>query len=163
MKTLYLVRHAKSSWNYDVIDHQRPLKKRGDSDAKLVSEYISTVIEKPDLLICSDALRALSTAVYFKENLKISDTAFQVNPELYDFSGQQVLNVIHACNDNVDKLMVVGHNHAFTSLANVLGTQSINNVPTCGFVMIEFETKSWQDIKKGETKLCVFPRDLKRD
>ena len=67
MKTLYMARHAKSSWEHDVIDHERPLKKRGNKDAKLVSKHVAPLVETPQLIVSSDATRALSTAMYFKK------------------------------------------------------------------------------------------------
>lgn len=162
MKTLYLTRHAKSSWKHDVIDHQRPLKGRGRRDGVLVSEYVATKVAPPQLIVSSDAVRALSTAKYFKKSFRISDDNFTTNSELYDFSGQAVMKVIHHLDDSLNRVMVVGHNHAFTSIANMLGNKYIDNLPTCGFVMIDFDVDRWQDITTGTTVKTVFPRDLKK-
>jgi phosphohistidine phosphatase len=161
MKTLYLVRHAKSSWEHDVIDHQRPLKGRGKKDAKLVSAKVKSEIEPPQKIISSDANRALTTAHYFKDALGIGDSDFSTNPDLYDFSGQSVLRIVKELDDSLDRVMIVGHNHAFTSIANMLGNKYIDNVPTSGFVMIEFETDSWKKIKTGTTVKKIFPRELR--
>jgi len=161
MKTLYMVRHAKSSWKHDVIDHQRPLKGRGKRDGALVSEHVAGFIESPEKMISSDAVRALSTAQYFKESFKISDEDFSTNHELYDFSGQNVMKVIKELDDDLEKVMIVGHNHAFTSIVNMLGNEYIDNLPTCGFVIIEFKVNSWSAISTGKTTEMVFPRDLK--
>ncbi|MFC7357328.1 SixA phosphatase family protein [Jejudonia soesokkakensis] len=161
MKTLYMVRHAKSSWKHDVIDHQRPLKKRGENDATLVSEKIATEVPAPQKMISSDAVRALTTATYFKKTFGISEDDFSTNHDLYDFSGQNVMKIIKNLDDTLDRVMIVGHNHAFTSVANMLGNSYIENVPTCGFVMLEFETDSWSNITTGKTARTLFPRDLK--
>lgn len=161
MKTLYLVRHAKSSWEHDVIDHQRPLKTRGVKDCKLVSEKVKTEIIPPQKIISSDAARALSTAGYFKKALGIGDIDFSTNHDLYDFGGQNVMLIIKELDDSWDRVMLVGHNHAFTSIANMLGNKYIDNVPTCGFIMIEFNIDNWKKIKTGTTVKIVFPRDLK--
>lgn len=161
MKTLYLVRHAKSSWKHDVDDHKRPLKKRGKSDAKLVSNKVQTVIEPPQKLISSDATRALSTAKCFKKALKIDDKNFETNHDLYDFSGQDVMRIIKSLDDELDSVMIFGHNHAFTSLVNMLGSQYIENVPTSGFVMLQFDEEQWSAITTGKTIKTIFPRDLK--
>lgn len=163
MKTLYMARHAKSSWKHDVIDHQRPLKGRGKRDGKLVSEYVSKNYIKPQKIVSSDATRALSTANYFKEAFKIADTDFSTNHSLYDFSGNNVMNVIKTLDDSLDCVMIVGHNHAFTSIVNMLGNQYIDNLPTAGFVIIEFEDDSWKTISTGKTTSMVFPRHLKND
>lgn len=161
MKTLYLVRHAKSSWKEDVDDHKRPLKERGRSDAKLVSKKVSKKIKPPQKIVSSDATRALSTAQFFKEVLNIDDDNFETNHDLYDFSGQNVMRIIKSFDDSLDSVMIVGHNHAFTSIVNMMGNQYIENVPTCGFVMIQFDEKKWSDITTGKTVRTIFPRDLK--
>ncbi len=161
MKTLYLVRHAKSSWKHDVDDHKRPLKNRGERDGRLVSKNVKNDIEPPQKIISSDATRAFSTAQFFKEALNVADENFETNHILYDFSGQQVLKFIKSLDNELDRVMLVGHNHAFTSVANMLGNSYIENVPTCGFVMLQFDEKKWSDITTGKTVKTVFPRDLK--
>lgn len=161
MKTLYMVRHAKSSWEHDVIDHQRPLKEKGEKDAKAVSKVVKKTIIAPQKIISSDAVRALSTAHYFKDALEIADTDFSTTHDLYDFSGENVMRVIKDLDNSVDRVMLFGHNHAFTSIANMLGSISIDNVPTCGFFMIEFDTDAWSDIKTGKTVRTIFPRDVR--
>jgi len=161
MKTLYLVRHAKSSWKHDVEDHKRPLKDRGERDGSLVSKKVKDEIEPPQKIISSDATRALTTAIFFKKALEIEDTNFETNHELYDFSGQNVMRIIKSLDNSLDRVMIVGHNHAFTSVANMLGDRYIENVPTCGFVMLEFDEKNWSDITTGKTVKTIFPRDLK--
>lgn len=161
MKTLYMVRHAKSSWKNDVIDHQRPLKGRGKRDGRMVSAYVQEKLLPPQRIITSDAVRALSTAMYFKEAFDIADADFMTNNSLYDFSGRNVIDIIKNLNDSLDRVMIVGHNHAFTSIANMLGNTYIDNVPTCGFVQLEFDESSWKSITTGKTIMTVFPKDLK--
>ncbi|MEM0516959.1 MULTISPECIES: SixA phosphatase family protein [Aequorivita] len=161
MKTLYLVRHAKSSWKHDVDDHKRPLKGRGERDGKLVSAKVAKTIDPPQKIISSDATRALATAHFFKTALKIDDADFETNHDLYDFSGQNVMRIIKSLPDGLDKVMIVGHNHAFTSVVNMLGNRYIDNVPTCGFIILAFDEKSWSDITTGKTVKTIFPRDLK--
>ncbi|HBY67818.1 MAG: histidine phosphatase family protein [Flavobacteriaceae bacterium] len=161
MKTLYLVRHAKSSWKYEVDDHMRPLKKRGHNDATLVSEKVKNEIEPPQKILTSDANRARTTAEYFKNALSISDDNYELTHDLYDFSGQQVMQVIKSLDNSLDKVMIVGHNHAFTSTVNMMGSEKIENLPTSGFVMIEFDEDDWKDVSTGTTQKMVFPRHLK--
>jgi phosphohistidine phosphatase len=163
MKTLYMARHAKSSWKQDVIDHQRTLKGRGRRDGDLVSEYVAKNYKAPEMIVSSDAVRALSTANYFKKAFEVADEDFSTNNSLYDFSGQNVMEVIKNLDNSQERIMIVGHNHAFTSIANMLGNQYIDNLPTCGFVIIEFDVESWSDISTGKTATMVFPRHLKND
>jgi len=161
MKTLYLVRHAKSSWKHDVDDHKRPLKERGENDGLLVSKKASAETEAPQKIISSDATRALTTAHYFKDAWNIDDAHFETNHDLYDFSGQNVIRVIKELDDKLDRIMIVGHNHAFTSIVNMYGNRYIENIPTCGFVKLEFDENHWNDITTGRTVKTIFPRDLK--
>lgn len=161
MKTLYMVRHAKSSWKHDVIDHLRPLKGRGNRDGALVSAHLANILTPPQIIVSSDAVRAKTTAEYFRQAFKITERDFHVNPNLYDFSGHAVIDSIKGLEDVYDRVMIVGHNHAFTSIANMLGNTYIDNVPTCGFVHIDFDEDSWSKITTGKTVQTLFPRDLK--
>lgn len=163
MKTLYLVRHAKASWKHDVDDHKRPLKKRGQEDGKLISEKVKNEVDPPEKIVSSDAIRALSTAYFFKDVFNLEEEDFQSVHKLYDFRGTGVMKVIKTLDDDLNTVMLVGHNHAFTSIANMLGDRYIENIPTCGFVEIQFKEDRWKDISTGETKLTFFPRDLKND
>ena len=160
MKTLYLLRHAKSSWKEPCDDHKRSLKQSGKKEALLVSEYVKN-IKPPEKIFTSHATRAKSTANYFKNSFNISDKNFIINQSLYDFGGKKVLEVIKNISNSLDCVLIVGHNHALTSLANMLGDISIVNIPTCGFVEIQFNVEKWEYINYGKTKNIIFPRDLK--
>ena len=162
MKTLYLVRHAKSSWKHNLDDHSRPLKKRGEEDGALVSNEVKSRVDPPEKIISSDATRALETARFFKDAFQVRDEDFEVMHDLYDFRGANVMKVIKSLDDDLNKVMIVGHNHAFTSVTNMLGDRYIENVPTTGFVAIQFDEKSWSDISAGKTLLSIFPRHVKK-
>jgi len=160
MRKIVLVRHAKSSWEYNLTDHERPLNQKGINDAHMVSKAIYDKIN-PDLIFSSDAVRAKTTASIFVSNLVISPDKFVLNHSLYDFSGSDLLSVIKSCSDSVNELMVFGHNNAITNFVNAYGSIYIDNVPTCGVTIIEFEIESWKNLKKGKTVEILFPRDLK--
>lgn len=161
MKKLILVRHAKSSWEFNVIDHERPLNERGISDANIVSKSLKINSLDIDLILCSDALRTTTTAKIFTLNLNLSQVKFEFNHDLYDFSGSNLLKVIKAVQDDINTLMVFGHNHAITAFVNTFGDKNIDNVPTCGVTILEFNINSWQDLNKGKTVSTLFPRDLR--
>lgn len=162
MKTLYLVRHAKSSWESDLEDHKRPIKKRGKADCLLVSDKVAAELASPQKIISSDATRALLTAQFFKDAWNIDDVDFRTDHDLYDFDGQQVMRIIKSLDNSWDRIMIVGHNHAFTFIVNMLGDSYIENVPTCGFVMLEFEEENWNDISTGHTVKTIFPKELRK-
>jgi len=160
-KKIILVRHGKSSWEYDVSDPKRPLKNRGITDAHLVSKAFMAQGVSLDALYSSPANRAFSTCEIFVKNLKLKLKDVTVLDELYDFDGNTVIKVIRSLNDSYNNVMIFGHNNAFTSICNIFGDTFIDNLPTSGLVAIDFDANSWRDIDKGTTSLTIFPRDLK--
>jgi len=161
MKKLILVRHAKSSWKHNVIDHERPLNDRGLNDANRVSSAISNNFLSINLILSSDAMRAKTTANIFVSNLGFKKEDIFLNHDLYDFEGRSLLRVIKNCNNSVNNLMVFGHNHAITAFVNTFGNKYIENIPTCGVVIIEFDINDWKELKKGKTIFSLFPKNLK--
>lgn len=161
MKKLILVRHAKSSWKHNVIDHERPLKDRGVNDAQKISNYFKDSNINVELALSSDAMRTKTTANIFMSNLGISQEIFSLNHDLYDFSGENLVKTIKNCDDKINQLMIFGHNHAITAVVNTFGDKYIDNVPTCGVVIIGFEIDSWKKLNQGKTIKTIFPRDLK--
>ena len=161
MKKIVLIRHAKSSWEYSVTDHQRPLSSRGFNDAELISKVLKNANFNIDLLISSDALRAKTTADIFVKELDINTKKVCLNSDLYDFSGSNLVRIIKTCTDSVKTLMIFGHNNAITNFVNNYGDSYIDNVPTCGVTVLNFNINAWNDLKKGVTIKTLFPRDLK--
>lgn len=161
MKTLILVRHAKSSWKHNVIDHERPLNNRGNNDAQILSKHLKSKNLDIDSVLSSDAVRARVTAGIFVDNLNVNQENFSLNHNLYDFSGENLTQVIKECDNSINHLMVFGHNHAITSFVNRYGNKYIDNVPTCGVTIIEFEIDFWENLNQGKTISTIFPRDLK--
>jgi phosphohistidine phosphatase len=100
MKTLYIVRHAKSSWEYDGIeDIDRPLKKRGIKDAYLMSKVLNEEINRPDVFLSSSANRALHTSVIFCNRFKYPLSNLKINKSLYSFSDGYLVKIIKALDD----------------------------------------------------------------
>lgn len=157
-KQLTLIRHAKSSWEFDVIDHERPLKKRGIDDAHLVASALKI---KPDCIKISDATRTKQTANIIIPKLDVKNTPIHFLHELYDFSGELLLHEIKNTSSSVNHLLIFGHNHAITNFVNTYGDLSIDNVPTCGAVTIVFQIEDWSQLKQGQTLQTIYPRDLK--
>lgn len=161
MKKITLVRHAKSSWKFNVIDHERPLNKRGENDAHLVSNWFHKFGIDVDMVFSSDAVRAKTTANIFITNLKIDQNIVSFEHDLYDFSGANLVRFIKSCDDAIDNLMIFGHNHAITAFVNTFGDMAIDNVPTCGVVILHFNIDSWKKLSQGKTIKTVFPKNLK--
>jgi len=162
MKKIVFVRHAKSSWEHDVIDSERPLKSRGVSDIFNVSNKFKMSNVKIDAVYSSHAKRAADTCDIFVENLGMSLDFVQISDKLYDFSGNQVVSFIKSLDNSLQTLAIFGHNYALTSIVNAYGDNYIDNVPTSGLVMIEFNIEDWKDLSKGHTSLILIPRDLRK-
>ena len=158
MKTLYLVRHAKSSWENDISDHDRTLNERGITDGKRMAKYIASLGVTVDLMLSSTALRAKATAGFFCTALNIAKKNIIYKNELYDFSGQQVVDIITGCDCSQETIMIFGHNNAITRIANFYGDLQFDNVPTTGVVKIEFEIDRWEDLTKGKTTFWTTPK-----
>lgn len=161
MKRLILVRHGKSSWEYDVADDKRPLKERGFKDGKLIAGTFEKLYVPPVTIWTSPAVRAFETARIFKETLNIEDKDFKIKPSLYTFNRKDLLDVIKSCEDQVNKLMIFGHNPAMTGVVNELGDKSFDNIPTTGLTVIDFEVTTWKEIANGKTILNLFPKNLR--
>ena len=161
MKTVIFVRHGKSSWEYDVSDKDRPLKERGVNDAIMVSKEFKKKVDNVDFVYSSPANRALHTSMIFTRILGYDLSKFRVSEALYDFSGNGVLRFLKEMDNSLNRVMIFGHNYAFTSLVNTLGDNYIENVPTSGLVQVQFKITDWNSIEKGETNLKIFPKDLK--
>ena len=161
MKNVIVVRHAKSSWATPTKDVDRPLLQRGISDAHLVSSRIMNYIPKTFLLWTSIAKRASDTALIFAQNISFPIENIVYKDDLYTFDENQLENVIKSCNNLYESVILFGHNEAITNFVNKFGDSFIPNVPTSGFVSLQFETDDWSKIDKGKTQKIVFPKDLK--
>lgn len=161
MKNLLLMRHGKSSWELNVSDEDRALNQRGITDAKLVGEAIASKGLEIDFSFSSPANRAFHTAMICLRQSRFPLDRFAVVPELYDFSGNHVLNFVHNIPKELNTVLIFGHNHAFTHIANSLGSQHIENVPTSGFVHLRFNDTVWTSISNGNTVQTIFPKQLK--
>ena len=161
MKRLTLVRHGKSSWDENLPDDKRPLQKRGENDGELVSKALKSFLTQPVLVWSSPAVRALETAKIFKSNLNIADEDFHIIKALYTFNVNDLFNQIKNCDNSIENLMIFGHNPATTNLVNFLGDAYVENVPTTGLFMFDFETDNWENIENGKTILSLFPKNLR--
>ncbi|MFO7446047.1 MAG: histidine phosphatase family protein [Ignavibacteriaceae bacterium] len=157
MKTLYLVRHAKSSWKEpNLPDHERPLNKRGKRDAPFMAKFLEKSRVLPDLIITSTAKRTTTTAAVFAETLNYAPDKIYAEPELYLASASEMLQVVKRTNDNVFSLMLFGHNPGITDLSNYLCLKEIDNIPTCGIVKMELKRSSWKDFDENLCELRWF-------
>lgn len=156
------MRHGKSSWEYDVSDKERPLKPRGIKDSTLIGKAFMRSNITINSIYSSPANRAYSTCKIFTKTIGFSLNKVKISDDLYDFGGHDVIDFVKSLSDDKKSVMIFGHNHAFTSISNIFGNKFIENLPTAGLVVINFDINSWKDLKKGTTQLIILPRDLKK-
>lgn len=157
MKTLYLVRHAKSSWdNLGLSDFDRPLNERGRKDAPSMAKRLKEKEITIDYIISSPAIRALTTCQEFCRILGLSENYYKTETNLYHASADTLLENINYMNDLHQSVMLFGHNPGITEFANLIFNTSIENIPTTGIVAGVLHVPSWEDIKPGCGKLKFF-------
>ena len=156
-KTLYLARHAKSSWaDPDLSDFERPLKKRGEKDAPMMGKILASKGVKPELIISSPAKRAITTAYILAEEIKYPKENIVTKEDIYAAATSDLLEIIEQLDDSLKSVMLVGHNPSFTNLANYLTDDRFDNIPTCGVVAIGFDIARWDKIDKNSGKVIFF-------
>lgn len=157
MKTIILIRHAKSSWKFpELKDFDRPLKKRGLNEAPLMGKVLNDHQKKPDIIITSPAVRAITTAKMIAREIGFNENQIIAEPKLYLESKSNLLKEINAIDDKHNTAFLIGHNPGMTDLANALSGESIDNIPTSGAFGIQFECNTWQEVEKGKGKKLFF-------
>lgn len=147
MKTLSLVRHAKSSWKDPTLaDHDRPLNKRGKRDAPRMGKRLARASICPDLIITSTAVRARTTAETIAAAMGYPTAHILMDKSLYLGGVSGILDLIHNLGDANHHVMLVGHNPDLTDLVNLMTDSNVENVPTCGIAHIRFDTPTWSKV-----------------
>lgn len=154
MKELILVRHAKSSWKDDTLkDFDRPLNKRGKTDAPAIAAKIAERKDiHPDLFICSSAKRTKETCQFFAKQFNIDSNRIIYSDELYEIKKKHFYSFIKKVKDQYKTIFIFGHNTLLTEFINEQTSVHIDNLPTCGVYAIKIETDSWKDYEKAEKK-----------
>jgi phosphohistidine phosphatase len=157
MKTLTLVRHAKSSWHdTNLSDRERPLNKRGLRDAPIMGRRAVEAGIRPSLIISSPAVRAWTTAKVFATELGYPVEFLQREDDIYLASLDRLLEVVASQDAGFNNLMVFGHNPGLTDFANYLSPGLTNNLPTAGIVSVEFDRDDWLLFERPKTELLVY-------
>jgi phosphohistidine phosphatase len=154
MKTLFLVRHAKSSWDDPALaDEDRPLNARGKRDAPKMAKRLSKRDVKVDLMLSSPANRAIRTAKVLAQELDYKLKSIVVDERLYPGAESGMLKFIHGLGNEISRVMLVGHHPALSELAHRLSSD-ITHMPTCAVAEFTFKAKSWRDVG-GATLIAV--------
>ena len=160
MKNLILIRHAKSSWETVADDFDRILEQRGIEAARLVAAHCRQYLPNTYIVWSSPAKRAAQTARIFALEIPFPPEQINYIEQLYTFDDHILTKIIKTCDNKHDNLILFGHNEAITNFVNKFGDIRIDNVPTAGFVSIQFNTDDWKTIANGRTVKTIFPKDL---
>ncbi len=156
MKRLHLIRHAKSSWNdFGLSDIDRPLNDRGVRATAIMAPSIVGAGWKPDAVFVSAAVRARTTIELIASHLPDTDITPAIDEDLYTFSASALLDWCNALPEDLSNVTIVGHNPATTSLTNRLTGSAIANVPTCGYIQMQFDGP-WKDLDRDGATLNEF-------
>jgi phosphohistidine phosphatase len=156
MKTLTIVRHAKSSWkDMTLRDIERPLNKRGKRDAPEMGQRIHEHGIRPSLILSSPAKRAWTTAKVVAEAIGYPREFLQKEEALYLAGVNRILDLLVAQDDRFNSIMLFGHNPGFTDFANFLVPGLTGNLPTAGVVSVEIDQDDWDLYQQPETRLLV--------
>ena len=156
MKTLTIVRHAKSSWKDATLpDRKRPLNRRGERDAPKMGRRIKEHGIRPSLIISSPATRAWTTARIMADAIGYPREFLHKEDDLYLASADEILDVIVAQDAGFNNLMLVGHNPGLTDLVNYFVPGLTANLPTAGVVTVEIDSDDWSLYDRPEATLLV--------
>jgi phosphohistidine phosphatase len=154
MKTLTIVRHAKSSWkDPSLSDRERPLNGRGERDAPEMGRRIAEAGIRPSLIISSPAKRAWTTAKIIAREISYPQEFLQREDDLYLASVDQMLDVLVAQDTRFNSIMLFGHNPGLTEFVNYLVPGLTDNLPTSGVVSVSFEQDDWSLYDKPQVQL----------
>lgn len=152
MKKLYILRHAKSSWDNPILaDFERPLNERGITTAEFMGKLLLKNDYQADLIVSSPAVRAKETANIVKKAANFpADIRFEEN--IYEASPQTLLKIIAELKENLQAVMIIGHNPGLEGLIKILTSES-QSLPTAGLAIIELNIGNWKEIKPESGKL----------
>ena len=158
MKTLLLMRHAKSSWDDDRLpDHKRPLNDRGRRDVPTIGDRLSGRDLFPDMILSSSAERARITASIIAPYLNLPASRVAVTDDLYMANPDIFLSIVQLTDSNVDTLMLVAHNPGITQFAASLTDDAgIDHMPTASVFVVRFDVTAWHEVETGTGRYVAF-------
>ena len=157
MKQIYLIRHAKSSWAEDGVgDYDRPLNKRGKKDLPFMANRLKEFGIKPDLILSSPAKRAEKSANEIAQIIEYDTEKIIFEESLYDSSYTTYRYLLDSLDDEFNSIFIVAHNPTLTEVGERLSGAILTNIPTCSIVCMEFDVKSFRDIKEESGKVLFF-------
>jgi phosphohistidine phosphatase len=163
MKTLYIIRHAKSSWSHPGLsDFERPLNERGLRDAPFMAALLAQQGVKPDKIVSSPAVRAQTTARFFADALGISADDIQLERSIYDHGEDELHALVQSFDDAWDTVLLFGHNPTLTYFINEFDGYTLQNLSTCGIAHLESQSERWAEWTRAHVRLVQIqiPKDF---
>jgi phosphohistidine phosphatase len=160
MKTIILIRHAKSSWENNLPDKLRPLLPKGIINTQKVAQACVGFLPKNFMIFSSDSVRTRETARIFCKEINYDFQKIEFNDMLYTFEYYDLVKFIQNIDANRDNIIIFGHNFALTDFINQHSDYELDNLPTSGLVLIEFEVENWQKTQKGKLKHKIIPKEI---
>jgi phosphohistidine phosphatase len=156
-KILFLVRHAKSSWDDPALsDFDRPLNERGKKDAPEMAERLNSKKIRIDAFVSSPAKRARQTCRYFAREFDAKKKNIVREPKLYEADGQSFYEVIEGFKNKWDSVAVFSHNPGITFFANSLTESHVDDMPTCSVFAVKVSADKWKDFRTAKKELLFF-------
>jgi phosphohistidine phosphatase len=154
MKILYLMRHAKSSWDFGGLsDKERPLNHRGRCDAPQMGQALAERSIQLNLLVSSPAVRALSTAALVAKEMNYPPERIQVLDGIYEASLDRLVDIIQELPDEAESVLLVGHNPTITDTANALSPTAVHDLTTAAVVCLHFQVDQWAEVSRHNAEL----------
>jgi len=164
MKTIYILRHAKSSWDFPHLsDEERPLIDKGKKRTRLINQYLIEQNIAIDLIISSHALRAYDTAKIVARAIGFPIENIRMNKMIYHSNEDNLIDQFYDLSDEINSAMLVGHNPTLTNFANLFLDEKIEWLPTSGLVSISFHTDQWVNLSEAKysANFVITPSMLK--
>ncbi len=164
MKTLTLIRHAKSDWgNETVSDLYRPLNSRGYADASVLSKQLAQKIPPAQFWFSSPAIRAYSTALLFANAFQFNEEKIFLNKRIYEASVKTLETLVTSIPDENETVFIFGHNPGFTKFFNQYSDSFADNIPTCGVISLSNDVLSWGDFLGSKLKndFYLYPKEFR--
>ncbi len=158
MKTLYVIRHAKSSWgDFTLPDFERPLNDRGKKDAPFMAKRLLQRNVRIDAFVSSPAKRALKTCKLFCKEFDVAEEKIKLIDALYHAPKETFYQVIGQLDDRHGSVAIFSHNPGITDFVNSLTPElRIDNMPTCAIMAISCDTESWSSFKTDPKTILFF-------
>lgn len=157
MKKLFIIRHAKSSWDIGVLnDFDRTLNERGHQNAPEMANRLLAKNFAMDAFVSSTAVRAFTTATYFAKAYNKSESDIIQVPNLYHAGVTNFFETIETIDDSLNSVAIFSHNPGITEFVNTLTKTQIDDMPTCGIFAVEIDITSWKSFKKASKKFLFF-------